>query len=54
MATKYIFLNGPAFTPPPPLVARPLVDELFFAASLSNTKYYSMPLAKNIITDNLI
>ena len=32
---NFFFLNGPAFTPPPFLVAQPLVNELFFfAASL--------------------
>ena len=32
---KLFFLSGPAFTPSPLLVIGPLLDELFFAASLS-------------------
>ena len=33
---SYYFLNGPALYPPLLLMARPLRDELFFAASLSD------------------
>ena len=38
---SYFFLNGPAFTPYPLLMARPLREELFFAASLR--KYFKKP-----------
>ena len=33
---SYFFLNGRSFTPPPLLMGRPLREELFFAASLTN------------------
>ena len=35
--SKEHFRNGPAFTPPPLLIAWPFVQELFFAASLTKS-----------------
>ena len=37
---KSFFLNGLAFTPPPLLVARPLVEELFFCGFPYKFQFY--------------
>ena len=44
------FLNGPALTPPPLLMTWPLVEDLFFAASLRRSKLFMYMDMENIYT----